>query len=664
MRKIIFISSLLVLVFGSMVIASSAKAAGGDIYVDIKDELGTDLSGATLYYYCTGGVEQSCGDGAACDLDTTADIMVTPVTEASCDASDTINAKVEKDGYVTNSTLGYGTYSTTAQNGGAASMLFAHKVTGQQELGGSLTGATVTVGGTACTESSGVYYCPTVLASDGGTNDVIVTKDGYVTWTANSTDRTANSNAQATYTSANKFAYKITSIKSETPTDITSSVSALTVGNAAGKNSCTISDGAWYCPVVLANSDGTLAGNVTATGYVTGDYNLVTGTTRTANTDPQRSDTITGVLLDYKITVYKMDGTTAFSGVTVTIYTANDYTTIADNLDATGANDASGTTDSSGIKKFALAPGTYYYKVEYTDYVTEGSSADVRPAGGASVSSGSLTTNTETMFTLVLNISVVDPGVGNALNIYWSNPSDTVGFHHIHIYRSINSGVLGTKILDNWTTPTIYTDRNLLTGRTYYYTLRTVRSDDVESTDVTQYSKAPTGAAGADVTPPSSPNDVKVVDPTTGGTLNLSWTNPPEADFSHICIYRSTTTGVLGNLVYDKVVGTSKTDTGLTNDVTYYYTLRSVDKLGNESSNIDQYSGTPTLAVIPEEEVVPPEEEVVPPEEEVVPPVEKPIAEMTVEEIKAKIVEIQQKIIELLQQLIQLIQTQIQELLK
>jgi len=199
---------------------------------------------------------------------------------------------------------------------------------------------------------------------------------------------------------------------------------------------------------------------------------------------------------------------------------------------------------------------------------------------------------------------------------------------------------------------------------TYYYTLRTVRSDDVESTDVTQYSKAPTGAIAPDVTPPSPPSNVKVVDPTTGGTLNLSWTNPSEADFSHICIYRSTTTGVLGNLVYDKVVGTSKTDTGLTNDVTYYYTLRSVDKLGNESSNIDQYSGTPTLAVIPEEEVVPPEEEVVPPEEEVVPPVEKPIAEMTVEEIKAKIVEIQQKIIELLQQLIQLIQTQIQELLK
>lgn len=468
--------------------------------------------------------------------------------------------------------------------------------------------------------------------------------------TAYAADVTGGSQA-----STREYNLQITVYRMDGSTGITSlTTDAFTVADGTDNTKFAFREttgGAYQLALMSDAADVDYNVTVAVTGYV--DKTIATGALSTTLTE--KTVTMEG---DYKITVYKMDGSTVFQGVTVTIYTASNYNTIADNLDASGDNDATGTTDSSGIKKFALASGTtYHYKVEYTNYVSEGSTADPKAVG--TVTSGSLTTNTETMFTLVLNISVVDPGVGNALNIYWSNPTDTVGFHHIHIYRSTNSGVLGTKILDNWTTPTTYTDRNLVTGRTYYYTLRTVRSDDVESSDTTQYSKAPTGAAGLDVTAPSPPSNVKVVDPTTGGTLNLSWINPPEADFSHIRIYRSTTAGVLGSLVYDNVVGTSKTDTGLTNDLTCYYTLRSVDKWGNESSNTDQYSGTPTLAVVPEE--VPPKEEVPPPEEEVVPPVEKPIAEMTVEELKAKIVEVQQKIIELLKQLIEFIQSQIAE---
>lgn len=99
-----------------------------------------------------------------------------------------------------------------------------------------------------------------------------------------------------------------------------------------------------------------------------------------------------------------------------------------------------------------------------------------------------------------------------------------------------------------------------------------------------------------DTTPPGPPTDI-IVAPVKTGTLNISWTNPTDPDFSHIHIYRSTVSGELGDLVYDNVTGTFKQDTSLTIGTTYYYTLRSVDLSGNESTNTDQHSGIPAALV-------------------------------------------------------------------
>ncbi len=106
-------------------------------------------------------------------------------------------------------------------------------------------------------------------------------------------------------------------------------------------------------------------------------------------------------------------------------------------------------------------------------------------------------------------------------------------------------------------------------------------------------------SGGGDTTPPAPPSDVSVTDPAVGGQLDLSWTNPVDSDFDHIHIYRSNTAGIIGSLVHDNVVGMSLSDTGLTNGQTYYYTLRSVDTSSNESTNTDQYNGTPTDVVPP-----------------------------------------------------------------
>lgn len=96
----------------------------------------------------------------------------------------------------------------------------------------------------------------------------------------------------------------------------------------------------------------------------------------------------------------------------------------------------------------------------------------------------------------------------------------------------------------------------------------------------------------SDTTPPYAPTSITA---TAGASkVSLSWVNPTDADFASIKIYRSTTSGTLGDSVKSGVTGTSAEDTGLTDGTTYYYTVKSVDKSGNESTNTAQVNATPT----------------------------------------------------------------------
>lgn len=97
--------------------------------------------------------------------------------------------------------------------------------------------------------------------------------------------------------------------------------------------------------------------------------------------------------------------------------------------------------------------------------------------------------------------------------------------------------------------------------------------------------------AAADITPPEAPGDIDVakVGP---GSLFLSWANPTK-DFDHIKIYRSAKKGELGKVAFNDIKRTFETDTKLTGDIVYYYTIRTVDLAGNESTNVEQFSGTP-----------------------------------------------------------------------
>jgi len=90
-----------------------------------------------------------------------------------------------------------------------------------------------------------------------------------------------------------------------------------------------------------------------------------------------------------------------------------------------------------------------------------------------------------------------------------------------------------------------------------------------------------------DTTPPDNVTNFNTVG--GAGHILLTWTNPSNPDFSHLKIYRSTSSLTLGSLIQDNFTGSSFNDT--VGPGTYWYTIKSVDTSGNASSGVKK-SGT------------------------------------------------------------------------
>ena len=187
------------------------------------------------------------------------------------------------------------------------------------------------------------------------------------------------------------------------------------------------------------------------------------------------------------------------------------------------------------------------------------------------------------------NVTATATGVSGQLRVTWSNPADS-DFDHVRIYRSTAAGTLGSVVVDNVKTTT-YTDTALTDGTTYYYTVRSVDLVGNASTNTDQHSAVPYFTP--DTTPPAAPTNVTATATGVSGQLRVTWSNPADSDFDHVRIYRSTAAGTLGSVVVDNVKTTTYTDTALTDGTTYYYTVRSVDLVGNASTNTDQHSAVP-----------------------------------------------------------------------
>lgn len=164
------------------------------------------------------------------------------------------------------------------------------------------------------------------------------------------------------------------------------------------------------------------------------------------------------------------------------------------------------------------------------------------------------------------------------------------------------------KYQDSWLTDNHITDQEVNTA--YYDTAASTWQDlkqcAVNTTEKTitcqvdHFTKFALVAA-SDLTPPAAPTSVVVT--ADSGKNHLTWVNPTDSDFASVTIYRSTTLGTLGDKLVGGIPTTSYDDTkDLVKETTYFYTVKAVDKSGNESVNTDQVSAasqTTTSSILP-----------------------------------------------------------------
>jgi hypothetical protein len=202
------------------------------------------------------------------------------------------------------------------------------------------------------------------------------------------------------------------------------------------------------------------------------------------------------------------------------------------------------------------------------------------------------------------NISVSNPKMGQKLVISWRLP-DYINFNKIRVYRSEKLGEAGEIIYeetvneDNQQKVMDYQDRELVNNLTYYYLVRSVISGDqdgkeIESDIRRSISQLQEKGIPTDEQPPAPPDNVQVRG-LDDETIEILWLNPVDSDFYRIKIYRSSEKGRLGSLVdgskYD-FIGHKKSDgdfryfidSDIKPNITYYYTVTSIDTSGNESS--------------------------------------------------------------------------------
>jgi predicted phage tail protein len=145
---------------------------------------------------------------------------------------------------------------------------------------------------------------------------------------------------------------------------------------------------------------------------------------------------------------------------------------------------------------------------------------------------------------------------------------------------SLSTGVLGTG----------YTDSSVSNGSTYYYEVVAVNSVGPGAVS-NEASATPTAAPTA----PSAPQNLVAV--AGNGSVALSWSAPASnggAAVSSYNLLRSTSAGT-ESLLSGGVLGTSYTDSGVSNGSTYYYKVVAVNSVGPGVAS-NEASATPRVA--------------------------------------------------------------------
>ncbi len=171
----------------------------------------------------------------------------------------------------------------------------------------------------------------------------------------------------------------------------------------------------------------------------------------------------------------------------------------------------------------------------------------------------------------------------DSVNVTWNaNPEPDIVEYRV--YRATASGGPFTFI---GASPTnAYDDTTVSLGTTYFYVVSAFAQGN-EST-VSNEDLATAGVAF-----PSIPRDVAIA--IDEEALDIDWSDNPEPNIIGYRLHRSETAGGPYALVNASLqVSSDYRDTGLTNDVTYYYVVIARDSNGNESPVSAEVPGTPT----------------------------------------------------------------------
>ena len=242
---------------------------------------------------------------------------------------------------------------------------------------------------------------------------------------------------------------------------------------------------------------------------------------------------------------------------------------------------ATTTSSTSAYTDSGLTHGTtYYYVVRAYDGTSEGADSNEDPA-----------TPVDDPLLAPTGLTAADrPGdQGGEIDIAWT-PSTSLDATEQRVYRSVTSTGPYSLVATTTSSTTAYTDSGLTDGTTYYYVVRAFdgsgESPDSNEDSATPVDNlvppAPTGLTAAD-----RPDD-------NGGAIDIAWTPSASGDVTQQRIYRGTTSGshpTLVTTINDDTTG-SYTDTGLTDETTYFYVVRAFDG-ANESGASNEDSGTP-----------------------------------------------------------------------
>src|SRR6266852_5996433 len=243
---------------------------------------------------------------------------------------------------------------------------------------------------------------------------------------------------------------------------------------------------------------------------------------------------------------------------------------------------SSGVTGTTYTDSSALNGTTYFYKV---------TAVNSAGPGAASNEASATPTAAPTVPSAPQNLTA---SAGNAsVLLSWAAPASNGGapVTSYNVLRSTSSGT--ESLLTSGVVGTSYTDSSALNGITYFYKVAAVNSVGTGPLS--------NEASATPATVPSAPQNL--VASAGNGSVSLSWTAPASNGGAAVTSYnvlRSTSSGAESSLS-SGVVGTTFTDSTVSNGTTYFYKVAAVNSVGpGPLSNEASATPAPTVPTAPQ----------------------------------------------------------------